>query len=76
MSPAAKAREPGQASFTTYMADENWRALRREADEEDVTRSSILEALYELHRAGGPINPDLVWDRAREITQGRRKRAD
>jgi hypothetical protein len=70
---AARARD-GQASFTAYMADDTWRALRRHADEHDVSRSSILEALLEQYLAAA--NPSATLARAAEITSERRRRAD
>lgn len=71
MAPAAKAKEPGQASFTVYTAEETWRALRRYADDNDVTRSSVIEAALELQLSGG--NADVL-ARAQEITaQGRQR---
>lgn len=77
---AAKARD-SQASFTTYMAEDRWRVLRRDADAADVSRSSILEALEEYRqgilriRPGADFNAAIL-SRAGEITQERRRRFD
>lgn len=74
MAPAA--RGDGQASFTIYMAEERWRALRREADDCDVTRSSILEALYAAHQTSPPAAQAAIIEQAELITGSRRRRAD
>lgn len=77
MAAAARASQPGYTGRTIYVSDEAWQQLRQQALDlgGGVTASSLGAALIE-HYLGGELDPAAVEARAREISQGRRRRSD
>lgn len=75
MAPAARASQPGYTGVTVYVDEDIWKQLRRYALDNEVTASSVGAALLEQYVAGG-IDQAPVLARAREITVGRRRRAE
>ena len=76
MAPAAKASQPDYTGVTVYVAKDIWLQLRRSGMDDETTASALAAALMELYVAGQITETPAVQARAKEITQGRRRRSD
>lgn len=75
MAPAAKASQPGYTSAAIYVAETTWQDVRAHVLPHKVSASSLVAALLEQYMAHPDQHADVLV-RAREITLGRRRRAD
>jgi hypothetical protein len=75
MAPAAKASQPGYTSAAIYVAETTWQDVRAHVLPLKVSASSLVAALLEEYMANPDAHADVV-ARAREITIGRRRRAE